>query len=345
MYALRPDEESALKRVICGIVVAAVLGTLAPAFAQDDEPVVVDRIVARVNEDIVTLSDVIRFVPIYLQIIGTVDTASLQTVDGRNRLANDIANYLVDSKLVVENAREQQMGMSDAEVDAYLDNYIETLGMTRQQFSEALASEGVNFDDYREFMAMHLVRIQMIRSEVMGSVNISDEEVERVMAERYPDGLEDTYITTSHILVLVPAGAPAEVVDAATAQIATWRAEIAAGTSTFEDIASANNPDASANTGGRIGTFAVGELDSTYTREAMALEIGTISEPVRTPFGVHLIRLDNLERRAVGDAARIRDMVAYELEEAEARRQEALYLNRFRQDAFVEILVTEFDLR
>ena len=131
--------------------------------------------------------------------------------------------------------------------------------------------------------------------------------------------------------------------DEALARVREIQDQLEAGAS-FEELAAETNPDATATRGGRVGEFRLGQLAPDYERAAIALDIGEISEPVRTQFGYHLIRLEARRDEPVSDADNIRERVHYELQEREAIRQEELYLERMRDDAYVDVRVTEFGL-
>ena len=65
---------------------------------------------------------------------------------------------------------------------------------------------------------------------------------------------------------------------------------------------------------------------------------------MRTPFGYHLIRLEGIERSAIEQPEGLAERIRFELHEAEVARQEEVYLRRLRDDAFVEIVFTDFEL-
>lgn len=324
--------------VLSGLVGAALL----PATTSHAQTEVVDRIVARVNDGIVTLSDIARTLPIYIQVVG-VDPGLLRTEEGRAAVARDVMNRLIEDRLILADARTRGLALTDGEVDAYLAQQRERLGVTEQAFRAELERQGLFFEDFREFIRGHITRQRMMQLDVGARVEITAQQLDAAIAEMYPDGLQEISITTSHVLVQVPPGAGGEVEVAARDRLQALRDEIAAGR-TFEDVAAATNTDASRNTGGRIGRFGINELDPDYSRAALGLEIGELSQPVRSQFGWHLIRLDALERTAVRNEAAIRDAVEFQLYQREAARQQQVFVNRLRSDAYVQIVTEDLGL-
>lgn len=329
-----------MRRYVVLYLIIALLA--APFSASAQSEIVVDRIMARVDEAIITRSDMVRILPIYMQVAGRIDPAQLRSRDGQQRMAKELLDYLIDTRLLLARARQEEMVLSDADLETYLRNYRESMGMNATQFRQALAQEGMDFDDYREFMRGYLTRMQMLRSGAAGDVSILDEEVEAVLRERYPDGYRQPYFTTSHILVVVPQGATQGLFDEAYQTLVDVRARILSGELPFGDAALEYNADATRYHDGEVGTFTIGELDPEYTRAALALEPGEISQPVRSQFGLHLVRLDDIEVRDIEDLDGLRNRIRYELRESKVEQAEQLWLRRLREASFVQILSDDY---
>jgi peptidyl-prolyl cis-trans isomerase SurA len=326
--------------VKCFVRVAAAALALCLAGPTRADAEIIDRILARVNDTVVTQTDMIRMLPIYVQVMG-VDPQVLDTADGRRELSQAVLDMLVDGALMLDDASARDLSITDAEVEAYLVQQQERLSVDAATFAAELDRQGIDIADFREFVRLNLTRLRLVQLDVVAEVEITDDEIAAEIAARYPDGLVDTYISTSHVLVAVPASASADEDAAALATITGLRAEIAAGRA-FEDVAGTVNGDASRGRGGRLGSFRTDELDPDYVRGALELEIGAISEPIRSRFGWHLIRLDAIEHRETTDADSVRARVEYELHDAEASRQEDAWRQRLRSEGYVDVVVDDF---
>ena len=318
------------RTLFAAVLMTAASGICVPSSATAD---VIDRIVAVVNDEVITQTDVLRALPIYIQVAG-VPRSQFSTDEGRQNLANEVANHLIETELLIEMADDRGLSVTTNDVDAYLAQQQTAMGIGADAFEDELEANGILLEDFREFMHGNLTRIRLVQIDVLGSIQISDDDIDRAIAEDYPDGLADIYLTTSHILVTTSPTAESEIQALYQRLLAGER---------FEDLA-AQNADASSSRGGRVGTFILGRLAADYERAALALEPGEVSEPVETQFGWHIIRLDERENREVDDAEALRDNVAFELQQREAERQESIYLERLRDDAFVRVQVTEWDL-
>ena len=297
------------------------------------EAEIIDGIAAIIDDHVVTLSDIMFIVPVYLQVIG-VDPSQLQTEEGRAILGQELVDYVINTKLIVAYAEEYGMAITDSELDTYIRDRRTQMRATEEQFEQALATNGISLEEFREFMRDNLTMMRMLQIDVVENINITEEQVDREIAIRYPDGLVDTYITTSHLLVQV--GTEGE--EVARTRIYELAQELGNGTP-FEALA-LQNPDATSARRGRVGRFRLGQLDETYQQTAIGLEIGQISEPIRSQFGWHIIRLENLEQQPVRDAQRIRNEITSSLQQEMLEIAQIRYFEQLRETAFVEVIST-----
>lgn len=310
--------------------VAAALGVSslpAPANAE-----IIDRILVIVDDNVITQTDVVRFMPIYAQVFG-ISPDAFASVDGCDELINDVVDFLIEATTLTAQAGQRELGVEQDEIDAYIAEQYTRLQMTREQFTRELEMSGITYEDFEDFIRLNITRMRMIQLDVGARLQVSDDEIEREIAIRYPDGLEDTFIETSHIFVQVQ-GADAMSERTAEEAILTRVARLGSGES-FESVA-ADNEDGTAPRAGRVGRFSVMDLDPEYSQAALGLEPGEVSAPVRSSFGFHIIRLDSVSREPIDDVEQIRDRVHYDLHQARAVQEEELYLDRIVNEAFVD---------
>lgn len=323
--------------VLASALLAPVVAVVAPGVATAE---VIDRIAAIVNDEIITLSDVYRLMPIYIQFTG-IDPSRLTTDEDLDALATEVLEFLIDARLLAYSADERELGITEGEIDQFVAQQYEAMGLTEAQFLLEMQRQGIEENDFREMIGAHLTRLRMVQLDVLSELSISDAEIDEIIAQRYPDGLNETFLSTSHILVVTPRGSSAdEIVAAETHARALW--DELQQTGDFAGIASRENADGSRNTGGRLGTFRSTELDQDYVRAALALVPGEVSEPVRSQFGFHIIRLDEVERRPLDDAEALRDQIYGELQAQYAEQRSDVYLERMRSQAYISVLITDF---
>ncbi|MCB9521563.1 MAG: peptidylprolyl isomerase [Myxococcales bacterium] len=323
------------RRTAALVALLITAGVASPAAVRAE---VIDRIIAQVDDGIVTQTDIVRLLPIYIEVYG-VGPDAFASRGACRALVDDVIDFVITSRLLAADARRRQLEVSPAEIDAYIAEQYNRLQMTEGAFVAELASSGIDIADFREFIELNLNRVRMLQVEVAARVNVSEQDIDRAIQERYPDGLVSTLITTSHIFVQVQ-GDTASADATARAEIEDRARRLREGES-FESVAQ-DNGDGTRRTGGSIGQFATTDLDPEYSRAALGLEVGEVSGPVRSSFGYHLIRLEAVTRGPVANADRVRDAIRFELQNSETENQQRAFLERVRADAFVEVRTHDF---
>lgn len=123
--------------------------------------------------------------------------------------------------------------------------------------------------------------------------------------------------------------------DQARQRLLNARSRIVQGGESFEDVARAVSEDNSAPLGGDLGWLNPGETVPEFERAMNRLEPGQISEPVKSPFGWHLIVVEERRTQDMADQYR-RNVARQELYERRARAQFEAWLQQMRNVAFIE---------
>jgi peptidyl-prolyl cis-trans isomerase SurA len=295
---------------------------------------IIDRIVAKVGNQIVTQSDVARTLPLFVQ-MEAVDRRRLQTPAGRSAVAGEVLGTLVDNQVLAEQAKRLGLSVGEAEVQQHIAEQRTRMRLEEEAFRAALTEQGITLEDFADYVRAQLLRVRLIQSEVLPRIGVSDGEVDAMLNRLYPTGLVETWMTTSHIFVSLPPDAPAPDVAAAEAAIEALEQRLKAGAS-FESLAAETNVDATARTGGRVGRFDIGSLDPSYEAAAQRLKVSETSGPVRSQFGIHLIRLEEMEQKPFDDLETVRDRARMAVRGEKIEAEEKLYVAELRKKVFVE---------
>lgn len=296
---------------------------------------IVDRIVARVNDDVVTLYDIRQAaIPYVLQ--QGMNPAILEQPGERESLYKDVLEDLIDRKLLVQEAAKLELQIKDQELDEWLAFTRQQQQMTEEQFSAMIEQYGMRYTAYREMVRQNLLKIRMIKIKVGSQVNVTQQEVDQLYRERYgSDGGSEKFVTVSHILFRP------ETDDKAGHAAAVGRAKIAqkrldAGED-FETVAKETSEGPTAVKGGFLGTFRRGELDPEFENVAFAMEPGDVSKLVQTKFGYHIIEVTDVELRESADSDERRDLIRGELQQKAMERLLDQYLQTLRTRSFVDV--------
>ena len=201
---------------------------------------------------------------------------------------------------------------------------------TDLEVSEPTESEiGAHFEQHRsEYTAPERLRLRYLEislDDIAAGIKADDEEL-RALYEAEPD----RFVTpekreVSHILVSVPAGAGAEDVARARERLVAIDDRIAAGES-FEDLARENSDDSgSAAGGGALGFIEREMMVPEFEQAAFALDPNQVSDPVRSSFGWHLIKVTSVQKPRGATFGEVRDQVLVQYQSREAER---IYVER-----------------
>ncbi|SEO59027.1 SurA N-terminal domain-containing protein [Aquisalimonas asiatica] len=195
------------------------------------------------------------------------------------------------------------------------------------------------YDEHRDtFVTEERVRlayVELRREDLIDGVDVSDEEIEtryeQVRDERYT---EDREVEARHILIRVDEDADDDTVSEAQERAEALRQRITDGES-FAELAEEYSDDpASGARGGDLGRVERGDMVEPFEDALFALEEGELSEPVRSPFGIHLIEATTSTGGEVTPLDEVRDELRREIAEEQVSNEFFDDLNRLDELAF-----------
>ncbi|MHB8876050.1 MAG: peptidylprolyl isomerase, partial [Myxococcaceae bacterium] len=170
---------------------------------------------------------------------------------------------------------------------------------------------------YRQFMKKQLAKLKLINLKVRSKVKVSEEDVKAEYARYARLESGDAEVHARHILVQVGPKATAAEIEAAKQKALKIAEEARKPGVDFAELAKKKSEGPSAADGGDLGFFRRGVMVAEFEKEAFALPQGGVSDPVRTKFGWHVLKVE--ERRAI--PAKSYEEVREQLREKMARGQ------------------------
>ena len=171
------------------------------------------------------------------------------------------------------------------------------------------------------------------------TVEVPEEDLKRVYEDKIEEFQSAEERRASHILIAVGANATDEEEAAAKSKVDELAGQLQAAPNRFGELARANSQDpGSAEQGGDLGFFQRGFMVAEFEKAAFALDVGQVSEPVRTQYGFHIIRVDEVKPVVTTPFAEVREQLLAEVRES--RVQDA-YLEA--AQAFSDMVYTEYD--
>jgi len=278
------------RRLACLLLAAVAL----PAAAA--EAVLLDRVVAVVNKDVITLTEL-------------ADRTARAGRDLERRhiappapsvLEHQVLERMVMEKAQLQLAQDSGIRVDDLQLDRAVQRVAENNNMTLPQLRSALEGEGVPFDTFRAELRQQIVLNRLRERDVDDKVQVSEAEVDQYLAEHKADDQAAVEYDIAHILVRVPEQASPEQVEQARDRAARVHAE-AVGGADFAQLAASRSDAPDALQGGALGWRAAGRLPELFDEALRRMKPGDVSGVMRSPAGFHIVKL--LGRRGAGEAA------------------------------------------
>ncbi len=260
------------------------------AAAQDVRPV--DRIVAVVNKDVITATELADAVEAAQRQLRRQKTP----LPERAVLERQMLERLILDKAQLQLARDKGVRVDELQLDRAVQRVAQNNSMTLPQFRAALERDGVAFQTWREDLRDQIILSRVREREVDERIQVSDTEIDLFLAEL--QGKPDTRVEyeLSHILVRVPEQASPERVQAARER-AQKAQEAARGGGDFASLAASYSDAPDALKGGVLGWRSHDRLPQLFSAALAAMQPGAVSEVLRSPAGFHVLKLS--DRRGV----------------------------------------------
>ena len=268
---------------------------LLPSPAPAQAPALVDRIVAVVNKEVITFSELNAAVASAERQLRRQGTA----VPSRAVLERQILERLVLDKAQLQKARDTGIRVDDLQVDRAVQRIAENNKMTLADFRSTLERDNVPFDAWRQDLREQILLTRLREREVEDKIQVNDSEIDLFLEELKANPARSEY-NVSHILVRVPEGASPERIEEARAKAQKALAEAREG-GDFARVAASYSDAPDALEGGNLGWRQHERLPELFAAVLEKMKPGEVTEPLRSPAGFHLVKLN--ERRDGGAPA------------------------------------------
>lgn len=251
--------------------------------------VLLDRIAAIVNDGVVLTSELDEQTE---EVIARLRQQNTE-LPPRNVLRQQILERLVVEEIQMQRAERLGIQVSDEMLNGALADVAQRNNMSFADLPRELESQGIDYRTYRDEIRKQLT-LQLLRQrDVIGRINISPRELDQAMARQQnaPD-LNSEY-NVSHILISVPVTASPEQIQAREVRAKeVW--EKAKGGQDFAQLAVTYSESTTNIEGGSLGWRKGSQLPSIVGDLIAKMKPGDVSDPIRTPSGFHLFRLNEV---------------------------------------------------
>jgi len=297
-----------LVTIICGCAALALYGS---AGAQTRELAtkgeLLDRVAAVVNDGVVLNSELDDQIAIVSERLRQ----QKLELPPQNVLRQQVLERLVLQEVEAQRAAKAGLKVPDETLNTALTDVAQRNGIPLSQLPEALQQQGIDYTAYREDMRKELTLGLLRQRDVLQRISITPREIDQYMEKEAKAPSSDQEYNVSHILIAVPQEATPTQMDAAAKQ-ATDVYNRAKGGEDFAKLALAYSKSQTALEGGSLGWRKGGELPTFLADVIAKLKPGEVGEPLRTPTGYHIIRLNEVrgaQKKAIENQVHVRHIL------------------------------------
>jgi len=277
-------------RILTGWLCASLLLTgaaLAQTRDMSSTGVALDRVIAVVNEGVVLQSQLDQQSALIAERLRS---------QGTQLPPADVIRQQVLERLILQEIQVQRAGrigvqVSDEMLNEALRDVARRNSIEFEQMPQALEQQGIDYASYREEMRREIMLSLLRQRDVVPRIYVSPRELEQALEREASQAGVNTEYDVSHILLSLAESATSDEM-AAVEKLAREIHDRAAGGEDFGQLALAYSKAQSALERGKLGWRRMGQLPQFIGDLVAKMNPGDVSEPVRTPTGFHLVRLD-----------------------------------------------------
>jgi len=302
---------------------------------------VVEEIIARINDQIITRAD-------YDRALKELDDEGRQrglTMQQLSEQHKDLLRNLIDQQLWLSKGKE--LGITgETELVNRLNELRKQYNLaTMEDLEKAAQEQGVSYEDFKASVRNQIITQEVMRQEVGRHMNITPGEVQRYFEANKHDYVQPESVRLSEILISTGTPAPTPEggaqedqakVQAAKTKADDIEAKLKAGTD-FSQLARTSSDGQTAATGGDLGQFRRGTLAKVLEDATFSLEAGQFTQPIRTRQGYVILKVDKHVHGGVPQYKDVEQQVEQDYWDSKMMPAIREYLTKMREDAYVEI--------
>ncbi|KAB0546175.1 molecular chaperone SurA [Pseudomonas argentinensis] len=275
---------------------ALFLGTAAHA---DVQPL--NRVVAIVDNDVIMQTQLDARVREVQQTIAKRGAE----VPPANVLTQQVLDRLILENIQLQMGERSGIRISDEELNQAMATIAQRNGMTLEQFRDALAKDGLSFNDARDQVSREMIISRVRQRRVAERIQVTEQEVKNFLASDLGKMQLSEEFRLANIVIPVQEDASSDALQAAERRAQDLYQQARQGAD-FGQLAIANSASETALDGGDMGWRKAAQLPPPFDSMISAMGVGDVTEPIRTPGGFILLKV--LEKRG-GEAAAVREEV------------------------------------
>ncbi|MBY0579536.1 MAG: peptidylprolyl isomerase [Burkholderiales bacterium] len=259
--------------------------SIAAFSAAAEDGVLINRIVAMVNDDAIT----------QVELDNQINAISRQIekrgipLPSPDVLRKQVLEQMIMDKIQAQFASEVGLKVDEEQLKKALQRIASDNNFTLDEFHQAVEKDGVNFEKFKEEIRAEIVKSKLRQREVDSKITVTDAEINNYLKNREQQGKSEEY-NISHIFIRLPDQANADQIRSQQVKAEKAMGELRKGAD-FGQVSASFSDAPDALQGGGIGWKPAGQLPTAFTEMLQKMQPGQISDIIKSPNGFHIIKL------------------------------------------------------
>lgn len=308
------SEEILTYLIRCVIYFAIFFGLCLSSTNKIESAEVVDRIVAVVNDDIITLFDLSHLLKPYVEKIEQANYSTETELKMLYRVREDVLNQLVDQKLTDQEIKRTKITISEKEVDDSIEKIKTANFYTDEDMRKELAKSGLTMEEYRQQIKSQILRIKLINLEVKSKIVITTEDIKGYYEKHQNKYAGKEKYHLRNIIMKVPPFADDNDKLEIKTKMDSVLARLNAGES-FETLAMIYSESSLAAKGGDLGLFELDSLSPQLKAAIKGMKAGEFTSVTDTDQGYQIFFIQDVSKtpgKSLEDASSEIERILYD---------------------------------
>lgn len=264
----------------------------APVATKPAPGVLLDRIAAVVNDDVILMSELDKHVDDTERSIRAQNASA--TLPPQDVLRKQVLDQMVMTRIELQQAASRGITISDDAVNQALSRIAARAGVSLEQMPDSLKQQGLDYATFRQDLRDQIT-IQNLEQQVLNDqLRITEQEIDDQMRADQTNGDSGNQYLLSQILIATPLNPSPDDIAAARKKADDIYQKLKAGAD-FASTAIASSDDQQALKGGVIGWRKGSELPSLFATVVTQMKPGDFSSPIQSTSGFHIVKLVDLK--------------------------------------------------
>lgn len=298
---------------------------------------IVDRIVAVVNDDIITLFELNRLVKPYEKKIYSLGYPAEKERMMLFKVRENLLNQLIDEKIETQEIKRSKISISEEKIDQTIEKIKEKNFLTDEDLRSALAKDGVTMEEYRKKIKDQILRTRLVDREVKSKIVITKEDIKAYYEKHLDKYAGEEKYHLRNIIMKVPLFATEDEKLKIKKKMDDILEKLKAGAS-FETMAKQYSESSAAAEGGDLGVFEFDTLSPQLQEAIKGMKPGEFTPVLHTDQGYQIFFLENILKTPTKSVEEVSPQIVEIIFKERSNKKYQKWIEGLRQQSVIKII-------